>query len=232
MLSFAPIVILVRFWGGYGANVLTRLAWRLTSAFLVAAIYAGGPFLLARVIELKPLVPVPPRNAETFFTFFTVLVVLASIFIGLAAQQASYVTRLDELRNKRRLNPSKEITAAYSLVSYGFWAFSCGVPTILGHIAVYLFWPDLHPPVYGVYQGVIAAVFIGGWLVLMAGALRRFETIPQDGICKLQAGQRLTISTSEGFSEHGMVFTSHSEGVGIETESNRRIDIVIDREEK
>jgi hypothetical protein len=104
-------------------------------------------------------------------------VILASIFIAIAGQQAAYVQRLDKLR--RAIKPQgflNEATAAYFLVASGFWSFSLAVPSTLGFIFAHT---DMaSAPVRGMYQGFIITQFIGGWIFLMGGALLKFETRP------------------------------------------------------
>jgi len=175
VLFVAPIPLVVGCWcrPAVAQNPISRAVWRLVSAFILASYYGLLPFFIATHTRLNPLLR-PEQVAER--SFVTVLVILASIFIALAAQQATYVIRLDERRRDERLDENRrvEATAAYFLVSCGFWAFSFAVPATFGLIGAYLLTEDLFT--LGIYEAIIAILFVGGWIVLMAGALRRFGT--------------------------------------------------------
>ena len=110
--------------------------------------------------------------------YVTLLVILASVFIAIAGQQATYVHRLDKLRespgkSQKFLN---EANAAYFLVASGFWSFSLAVPSTFGLIKAHLDLSLLREAeaIYGMYQWFIVTLFVGGWVLLMAGALLRF----------------------------------------------------------
>lgn len=232
LLSFIPILLIVRWFGGKGKNDIRQASWRFLIAVVVAAYYSGGPFLLGEMgVQLtKSWVDLPPKWLRSdFYTVLGFLTALAAIFIALAAQQAAYVNRLQELRHKTQRR-APEITAAYSLVSCGFWAFSCAVPVTLGLAAVYIW--EKHTTSYGLYEVVIAILFAGGWILLMAGAFMRFEESRTDA-CILRPSQKLTIRTTSGLpagDTQATVLSSHPKNVDIDLEGNGRVNITLRRE--
>ena len=170
MFAFVPIVLLVRYWSSWSSrNTFERGIWRLVTAVLLAGWYGGLPIVFANSVKLRPLVP-PTDSPDV--QFLGILILLVSISIFLAAQQGSYVNRLDE---KRRTGQSyiPEYDAAYFFVHCGFWAFSLVVVALIGLVGVHIARAD--SAAYGVYEWLIAVLFIGGWIVLMAGALARFR---------------------------------------------------------
>ena len=177
MVLFSPLVGIIVCWPSWkGENAASRVLWRLVIAMSFACYYAFGPLVLLRLgVQVEPLVV--PQQLDSG-QFIALLVILASIFIALAAQQAAYVNRLDDLRQEireecRQIPP--QLTAAYLLVSLGFWAFSFAVPVILALIGIHFRGAGCET-IYGIYEATIAVLFVGGWIVLMAGALRRFQT--------------------------------------------------------
>lgn len=201
--SFAPIFLLVRYWRGWkGKDVFGKAIWRLVTAVLLAFWYGYLPIFG----KLDPLVMPDARvmpDASTFYQFLALLILLVSIFIFLAAQQGSYVNRLDKLRRPdqpredqpREDQPYKpEINAAYFLVSCGFWAFSLVAIALIGLIGVHIVGAD--SAAYGAYEWLIAVLFIGGWIVLMAGALARFR--PKEKPVEQGKASKQGIVTGEG----------------------------------
>ena len=181
VLFGAPILLVIRAWHRptIAQNpIIWRAGWRFVCALILAAYYGLFPLVIAPSIRLNPFVR-PDHLPERYF--IVLLVILASIFTALAAQQADYVNRLDKMRKRKEIEKKiAEATAAYFIISFGFWAFSFAVLATGGLIGAYLHNPgDLFA--LGIYEAIIAVLFVGGWIILIAGALRRFGTPGRPG---------------------------------------------------
>ncbi len=199
VLFGAPILLVIRAWSlpAIVQNpIIWRAGWRFVCSFILALYYGLFPFFIAPCIQLYPFLR-PDQVPEPYF--IVLLIALASLFIALAAQQVNYVNRVDDFRRKAIEGKASEaeLTAVYFLISCGFWAFSFAVITTFGLIWAYLRIirkvstsqhfiigsfdsGDLF--ILGIYEAIIAVLFIGGWIILLASALRRFGTSKRTGV--------------------------------------------------
>lgn len=185
--SFAPIWVVVDYWPKW-SKLPSQLAYRVITALGLAFYYAFGPRGISFLVKTDPFIipvkevtkgamnPIGGYASIPSESFIILLLTLAAIFIALASQQASHVNRLDNLREKYKRNVFPAVAAAYYLVASGFWAFSFAVPVVVGLIWFHLSSDaeNKNPTIYGAYEWIIALLFVGGWIVLMAGALRTF----------------------------------------------------------